>query len=479
MLEQALIKAFGTPQPKQAEFLNSTKRYVGYGGARGGGKSHAVRMKATYLAYQHPGIKVLIIRKTMDELRGNYILPLLKAYARIPAELRPSYKSDPHEFWFPEIGEGQSIIKLGYCDNETDTARYIGQEFDVVFIDEGTTQTEKQFHDIDSCVRGANPFPKRTYVTCNPGGVGHSWVLRLFIEKKYHPEDGELPEDYCFIQAKVWDNLKMFEYDGGYQRAIKGKHRTEENINRAVMMSDYVRSLKANDEQTRKAWIDGDWYVFQGQFFPEFSRTKHVCKAFPIPAYWRHSSAIDYGLDRLAVLWFATDENGNTYVYRELSRQDLTIPSAARITLENTPLEERINEYYAPSDLWSRDKLSGVQMNLTFAMNNMPLIQVGRERIPGWARVKEFFENPNFKIMDCCEELITCIERLQYDTKNIQDAATKPHEITHLPDALRYWCSRFQSAAEVQKETLPDPWGWDKEETEDIPEEYFLGGYEC
>lgn len=475
-LDKVLEKAFGEPQPKQAEFLKATSRYVGYGGARGGGKSHAVRMKATFLAYEHFGIKILIVRRTMDELRGNYILPMLEAYGKLPADIKPNYKSDPHEFWF----DNGSMIKLGYCDAETDVARYIGQEYDVIFFDEGTTLTEQQFRKIDSTVRGANPFPKRTYVTCNPGGVGHGWVLRLFIERKYREQDGELAEDYEFIQAKVWDNLKMFEFDAGYQRAIKGKPRTEKNVNYAVMMSDYVRSLKANDEQTRKAWIDGDWYVFEGQFFPEFSTTAHVCPAFDPPADWHKSVAIDYGLDRLAVLWLTTNHDGQTYVYRELQRKDLTVPSAANVILENC--KERITEFYAPSDLWNRDRHTGIEMALTFAMNDVPLIKVGRERIPQWARVKEYLELhdgvPQLKIMDNCPDLIDCMQRLQYDPKKIQDASTEPHDITHLPDALRAWCSRFQTVPVRTKPVLPDPFHLlDDEPSENVSEEYLIGGY--
>ena len=64
------------PSEKQLAFLTDTHRNVGYGGARGGGKSWAVRVKAVLLCLKYPGIKVMIIRKTYPELQENHILPL-------------------------------------------------------------------------------------------------------------------------------------------------------------------------------------------------------------------------------------------------------------------------------------------------------------------------------------------------------------------------------------------------------------------
>lgn len=82
---------------------------------------------------------------------------------------------------------------------QTDVAQYQGQEYDVIFMDEATHFTEYQFNAIKSCLRGVNDFPKRFYLTCNPGGVGHGWVKRLFIDRDYR--QGEQAEDYTFIPA--------------------------------------------------------------------------------------------------------------------------------------------------------------------------------------------------------------------------------------------------------------------------------------
>ncbi len=158
------------PNPKQVEFFLAKARFVGYGGARGGGKSWAIRQKAKLLALNYPGIRMLILRRSFPELRENHILPLkqdLKDVAR--------YKDSEKAFSFPN---GSRLI-FGYCADEHDVDQYQGQEYDVIFIDEATHFTEYQYSTLTACLRGANPFPKRMYLTCNPGGVATPRVACL------------------------------------------------------------------------------------------------------------------------------------------------------------------------------------------------------------------------------------------------------------------------------------------------------------
>ena len=158
-----------TMSDRQKAFFRARTRFIAYGGARGGGKSWAVRKKAALLGLRYPGIRMLLLRRTFPELRENHILPLM-------AELNgiASYKETDKSFLFPN----GSRLRLGYCDNDADVLQYQGQEFDIIFIDEATQFTRYKYDVLTACLRGANDFPKRFYLTCNPGGVGHEWVKR-------------------------------------------------------------------------------------------------------------------------------------------------------------------------------------------------------------------------------------------------------------------------------------------------------------
>ncbi|MEG0804442.1 MAG: hypothetical protein RSF90_05755, partial [Pygmaiobacter sp.] len=112
------MKCFlGTPNARQREFLQATNRFIAYGGARGGGKSWAVRKKAALLALRYPGIRMLLVRRTYPEVRENHILPLLRELGTL-AEYRETEKV----FLFAN----GSRLRFGYCDSETDVTRYQG-----------------------------------------------------------------------------------------------------------------------------------------------------------------------------------------------------------------------------------------------------------------------------------------------------------------------------------------------------------------
>ena len=124
------------PYPKQIEFFKADTKYIAYGGARGGGKSWAARTKAILLALNYTGIQILLLRRTLAELRENHVIPLLKILKDIAV-----YKDKSKEFIFPN----ESRIVLGYCAAESDVLQYQGQAYDVIFLEEATQFTEFQF----------------------------------------------------------------------------------------------------------------------------------------------------------------------------------------------------------------------------------------------------------------------------------------------------------------------------------------------
>lgn len=409
------------PNPKQAQFMKAKTRFVAYGGSRGGGKSWAVRKKAILLALRYPGIRMIILRRTFPELRENHILPLMIDLMGVA-----TYKETDKSFTFPN----GSRLRFGYCDNERDVLQYQGQEFDVIFLDEATQFSEFQFSTLTACLRGANAFPKRFYLTCNPGGVGHEWVKRLFVDRQY--QGSENPEDYTFIPARVYDNKALIQQDTGY-----------------------VSMLENLPEDLRKAWLEGDWNVFAGQYFKEFRTDIHVTDPFEIPSHWRRYVSMDYGLDMLACYWIAVDEQGKAWVYKELYESGLIISKAAEKILEYTG-QEKIYEYLAPPDLWSRRQESGKSAADLFAEQGICLSKTSNDRVDGWLSVKEWLKpyedemgekTASLKIFSSCHNLIRTLPALQYDVKNPNDTAREPHELTHAPDAIRGFCVYWTAPA--------------------------------
>lgn len=403
-----------TMNPKQAEFFKSRARFTSYGGARGGGKSWSIDKKGPLLALYYPGIKILLLRRTYKDLERNHVRtlePLLKGIA--------TYAKQEKCFHFPN----GSILELGYCASEADVLQYQGQEYDIIFIDEATQFTEYQFETLTACLRGANDFPKRMYLTCNPGGVGHEWVKRLFISRKYR--ETENPDDYKFIAATVFDNKVLLEKDPGY-----------------------VNMLNNLSDGLRQAWRDGNWDMLAGQYFSEFDRNVHVVEPFPIPAHWKLYRTIDYGLDCLACLWVAIDERGNYYVFREYAESDKVISAGAQDLLSLSE-DENIIYTVAPDDLWARSQETAKSKADIFRENGLPLLKGNRNREAGWLAVKELLTVKNgesrLKIFSTCTELIECLPALQRDAKRPTDCMTEPHNITHLPDALRYFCLQYVS----------------------------------
>jgi phage terminase large subunit len=386
-------------------------RYVAFGGARGGGKSWATREKAKRLALKWPGIKILIIRQTYADLRDNHINPLA---ADLPSSIAP-YREVEKSFIFTN----GSRIKCSYFATEKDALQYQGQEYDVIFLEEATQFTEKVFIVLTACLRGANAFPKRIYLTCNPDGIGFLWVKRLFVSRIY--KKGENPEDYTFIQSLVTDNKALLDTN-----------------------PEYIQQLDALPDDLRKRWRYGSWDVAEGQYFGEFDREVHVCDPFPIPKEWRRYRAFDYGLDMLACYWIAVDSTRTAYVYRELCRSDLPITTAARAILDMTDRGEEIYATLAPPDLWSRSQETGRGKVDIFYEGGLALTKSSNDREAGWLSIKELLKvgkngQPRLKIFSTCPILIDHLPSLQRDPKKSTDTLTEPHEITHSPDALRYF----------------------------------------
>ncbi|MBQ3552229.1 MAG: phage terminase large subunit [Clostridia bacterium] len=428
----------GNCNKKQEEFLRSEARHTAYGGARGGGKSWAMRRKLVLLSLKYPKLNSLLMRRTLPELYENHVVPLLSELAGVA-----EYTSSKREFMFPN----GSRIKLGYCDNSNDIYRYQGQEYDVIGLEEATHFTEEQMRFITTCNRSVRlDFSPKMLYTCNPGNVGHAWVKRLFIDRDFR--SGERPEDYAFIPARIYDNKVLLESDPGY-----------------------LIQLESLPEELRRAHLNGDWDVFAGQFFKEFDRVKHVCEPFQIPGEWKRFRSMDWGFnDPCCVLWHAVNNDGAIYTYRELYVRQQRADQIARDILKESG-DEHISYTVASPDMWqkrgavlsSQGGYLGECIAELFLKLGVPLIPADNSRVLGWQRVREYLAEdtsgrPRWQAFPCCNNLIRTLPMLVYDSHNREDAADGED---HAPEALRYALMSRPGKAKVyeQKKSIFDPFG--------------------
>lgn len=428
----------GAPNSEpQWKFFNSTVRYTCYGGARGGGKSWAIIRKAILLALYYGGIQILIIRREYDQLENPIIQPMLKL---IPSDIR-NYNKSEHLLNFIN----GSRIKFSNMPDYSSAVegKFQGNNWDILFIDEATQFLESEFRGLDAIIRGDNGFPKRVYLTCNPGGVGHFWVKRLFVDRKFQGDEN--PDDYVFIQATVDDN---------------------KNIDK-----EYINVLNNLPEDIRRAHRYGDWNALSGVYFEEFTDGLHTCKPFPIPQHWKRYRAMDYGLDMHFCIWVAVDETGRCYVYRQFAQANMIVSEAAQIQRELTRMDEEIGYTIAPPDLWARNRETGKSQAVTFAENGVVLFKADNNRKQGWYALKELLKvqrdgKPGLIIFETCASLIDCLKCLQHDKTDPNDVSKHPHDLTHGPDALRYFAQTYVLPAEQEVVQV-------EEDDDEITEDYF------
>lgn len=427
---------FPPPNEKQALFLTDTHKYIGFGGARGGGKSWAVRVKAVLLCLNYPGIKVMIIRRTYPELQENHIIPLcemLHCHAEDKTQRVASYNDSKKHITFPN----GSRILFRYCDNEKDADRFQGTEVDVLFVDEATHQSEGKMDKLSACVRGVNGFPKRIYYTCNPGGVGHAWVKRLFVDRQYKP--GENPDDYSFIRSLVRDNLALMQSD-----------------------PEYVRKLEALPPKLRKAWLDGDWDIYEGQFFEEFAdrpehyidrQWTHVIEPFEIPDGWRIYRSFDWGYAKpFSCAWWAVDYDGVVYRILELYgctdtpnegvkwTPERVFAEIHRIETEHRWLRGKTIQGVADPAIW--DAETGESIADVATRYRVYFDKGDHARLPGWMQVhyRLYFDDNGYPMMYVfknCKAFIRTMPLLQYDEHRVEDLDTDGED--HVADEVRYF----------------------------------------
>jgi hypothetical protein len=375
---------------------------VGFGGARGGGKSFwMLAQMGVDDCQRYPGLKCLLLRKVgksnlenFEDLRRR-LFPLL-----------------PHEFAASRatltFANGSRII-AGHFQCEKDIDAYLGLEYDVIGIEEATTLTARKYQDIVTCCRSSKPgWRPRVYSTTNPGGVGHAWYRSGYI----------IPfQQHCesltrFIPATINDN--------------------------SFTNPDYRLTLDRLPGWQKRAWRDGDWDIATGQFFTTFRRDIHVIDNFNDSVVVEWVAALDYGFNHYTVaLLGGFDSDGNLFIVDEHAAR-LWVPErhapAIKAMLQRhhvalRPLSKSsivLSRFVAGADIFARQS-NGLSIARQYDDLGIHLRPANSDRLNGWAAILQRLGDPaagikpTIFIHQRCTRLIETLPILQHDPGRPED----------------------------------------------------------
>ena len=271
-------------QRRQADLISCPANEIGYGGARGGGKSFGVLLD--WLAHEAKYGKLakgILFRRTMPELEDM----LSKAAELFPA-MGGRFGAQSKTWTFPSGAK----LKFRYLDRDSDADSYQGHEYNwMCFEESGNWPSSRPLDKLRACLRSAAGVRHRLILTMNPGGVGHNWIKARFVDP-FPPFTVHTDSEgwsRAFIPAKVQDNPALLHNDPGYVGRIREA---------------------AGSEAMVKAWLDGSWDIVAGGALDDvWDRDTHVLKPFPIPEPWRIDRAFDWGSGHpFSVGWWAESD---------------------------------------------------------------------------------------------------------------------------------------------------------------------------
>lgn len=390
-----------------------------YGGARGGGKTDAGQ---AWLAREvlNPRYRFLVIRRNHQDL-SDWLDRAKIFFKPLGMQLR----DNPAELRFPSGAVGRT----GHLKDKNAYDHYQGHEYQRMLIEELTQIAREELYEklLMSCRSTVPGIKPQVFCTTNPGGPGHVWVKRRFEISKgpeRRIESGEGMQR-IFIPARLTDNPTLHLGDPSYEAR-----------------------LRALPEKLRKAWLEGSWDVFDGQFFDAFNSNVHVCDPFEIPKDWARFIGLDYGYSApSAVGWFAVSPEGQTYQYREMYQSGLTYERLKQEVLSRSQ-GEKIQFAFVDPALRARGQGTGMVglEELNKNQSQIMFIPADNDRLNGWGRLREYYrvrtdsegnEYAWLQIFNTCPETIRSVPELVHDDNRVEDLDTDGDD--HCADMQRYF----------------------------------------
>lgn len=400
---QRFIEAGYIPQARQMEFHAAARaadepdgpERIGYGGTRGQAKSHAILGQVGMDDCQRfPGLKVLYLRNIGKAAAEQFEDLITKLFSLVPH----IYKSSKGLLNFPN---GSRVVLGGFKD-ESEIDAYIGIEYDLIVIEDATTLSETKYNAICGSLRTSKPgWRPRLYASANPGGVGHAWYKRIFVD----PWTQKKETLTRFIHTVMGDNVFI---DEGYARYLNG-------------LTGWLR----------RAWRDGDFTIAAGQFFTNFDPLIHVIDPFDLPDSWTFWVAMDYGFVHWNMIYLlAQDGDGNRYVIDEYATRRTLVPQVVegfQAMLERSGIQfSQVEQFLAGPDIFAN---RGTTQTIAEQYENhgVQWEPAQTDRINGAAKIMDYLGSKEQNIparlfiFRRCHRLIECLPMMQHDPKRGED----------------------------------------------------------
>ena len=436
------------PQPgPQTALLACPVFEVFYGGARGGGKTESsigdwLQHSATYGEH---AIGIFFRRKFVQ------LAEVIARTKQLFSKLGAKYNEQKREWLMP----GGGRLKFAYLERDSDAEEYQGHSYTRVYVEEVTNfPSPGPIDKLRATLRSGAGVPVGMRLTGNPGGAGHTWVKRRYIdpapqgykvisEETSYELDGEMVTvslERVFIPSKIADNNILLRNDPTY----------------------ILRLRQSGSEALVKAWLEGDWNSIEGAFFDEWDEEKHVIPAGAFHAIMRPEMlrfrAFDWGSAKpFSCGWYALLDRDYAVAGRRLPKNALvkfaewygaSAPNKGLKMTADMVAQGIVNREkhwfprYGVADpaIFVRD--GGPSIAETMMIHGCSWRRADNKRVAGWEELHNRLTGdgmvPMLYFCDNCEDTIRTLPVLQHDEGNLEDVDTDSED--HAGDETRYAC---------------------------------------
>lgn len=384
---------------------------VGLGGARGPGKSHATFAQVALDDCQrHNNLKVLFLRQTGKSAQESFQDLVDNVIAH---KVSYEYNISKGLLSFPN----RSKIILGGFETDQDIDKYVGIQYDVIVIEERNQLTGEKIMKLKGSLRTTKiKWRARMYSSFNPGNIGHADIKQTFVEPQ-----------------RMGKETKTRFFPGTYK-------------DNPFLKPEYIEYLNSLPGALGKAWRDGNFDTFEGQYFLVWDNSVHTINPIPVPESYKKFRAYDHGRENPACCkWYYLDYDGRAVAYRELYVKGWNVDDIAKKIVQLSAGETYEYSVADPAIFAKTgmvDSYGGQTIAESFARRGVTFIPASNRRVDGWNIMQQYLaytkdQKPRLQYFNTCYDSIRTIPTLIHDEHRPEDVETKGED--HAADVDRYF----------------------------------------